>query len=80
MPLYGIDMYNNTEKSYRKIYRKSDQDRAYSEEFLLIRQGLLWLDFLFENLHFSNYYNIIVGELKGGNLKNTWRETKRDGS
>lgn len=27
---HGIDMYNNTKKSYRKIYRKNDQDNAYS--------------------------------------------------
>ncbi|OTY08487.1 hypothetical protein BK731_07845 [Bacillus thuringiensis serovar muju] len=27
---YGIDMYNNTKKSYRKIYRKNDKNRAYS--------------------------------------------------
>ncbi|ASZ15391.1 hypothetical protein C2L96_07870 [Bacillus cereus] len=26
----GIDMYNNTKKSYRKIYRKNDKNRAYS--------------------------------------------------
>ncbi|PGZ44552.1 hypothetical protein COE56_30240 [Bacillus anthracis] len=31
---HGIDMYNNTKKSYRKIYRKiyrkNDKNRAYS--------------------------------------------------
>jgi hypothetical protein len=42
---YGIDMYNNTKKSYRKIYRKSDKDRAYSEEFLLISTGIVMAEF-----------------------------------
>lgn len=27
---HGIDMYNNTKKNYRKIYRKNDKNRAYS--------------------------------------------------
>ncbi|PEC86119.1 hypothetical protein COK00_31485 [Bacillus cereus] len=27
---YGIDMYNNTKKNYRKIYRKNDKYSAYS--------------------------------------------------
>ncbi|MBR9747429.1 hypothetical protein CN268_21715 [Bacillus anthracis] len=27
---HGIDMYNNTKESYRKIYRKNDKNRAYS--------------------------------------------------
>ncbi|EEL89886.1 hypothetical protein bcere0029_2020 [Bacillus cereus AH1272] len=34
-------MYNNTKKSYRKIYRKNDKDRAYSEEFLFISTGVV---------------------------------------
>ena len=34
-------MYNNTKKSYRKIYRKKDKDRTYSEEFLLISTKVL---------------------------------------
>ncbi|PKJ53019.1 hypothetical protein CWE34_24135 [Bacillus sp. SN10] len=27
---YGIDMYNNTKKFFRKIYGKNDKNRAYS--------------------------------------------------
>ena len=48
-------MYNNTKKSYRKIYRKKDKDGAYSEEFLLISTGIV-VDGFFssENLHFSD--------------------------
>lgn len=34
-------MYNNTKKSYGKIYRKKDKGRAYSEEFLLISTKVL---------------------------------------
>lgn len=34
-------MYNNTKKNHRKIYRKKDKDRAYSEEFLLISTKVL---------------------------------------
>ncbi|OTZ90111.1 hypothetical protein CON39_10390 [Bacillus thuringiensis] len=37
----GIDMYNNTKKSCRKIYRKNDKDSAYSEEFLLVSTKVL---------------------------------------
>lgn len=37
----GIDMYNNTKKSCRKIYRKNDKDGAYSEEFLLVSTKVL---------------------------------------
>ncbi len=41
MPLFGIDMYNNTKKIYRKIYRMNAKDSAYSEEFLLISTKVL---------------------------------------
>ena len=41
MPFCGIDMYNNTKKSCRKIYRKNDKDSAYSEEFLLVSTKVL---------------------------------------
>lgn len=37
----GIDMYNNTKNSCRKIYRKNDKDSAYSEEFLLVSTKVL---------------------------------------
>ncbi len=59
-------MYNNTKKSYRKIYRKGDKDRAYSEEFLLISTGIVVVGFLCLKIYiFLIIYNIIVGELRG---------------
>ncbi len=34
-------MYNNTKKTYRKIYRMNDKNSEYSEEFLLISTKVL---------------------------------------
>ena len=52
---YGIDMYNNTKKVIERYIERVIKIVHIQKNFYLFRQGLLWLDFVFENLHFSNY-------------------------
>lgn len=60
-------MYNNTKKTYRKIYRMSDKYSEYSEEFLLISTKVLTDKNVMSNVVFIKIAVVLIFIFAGFN-------------